>query len=89
MRLIFKLNNLKVVYYYMIKTEFEGLIVFEPKVFVDERGHFFESYNKQLFESLEMSYDWVQDNQSRSSYGVIRGLHFQIGEYEQAKLILI
>ena len=71
----------------MIRTEFEGLIVFEPKVFVDERGHFFESYNRQLFDSLEMSYDWVQDNQSRSSYGVIRGLHFQIGEYEQAKLV--
>lgn len=69
------------------RTEFDDLIIFEPRVFEDERGHFFESYNQQLFESDGIKYNWVQDNQSKSSHGVIRGLHFQIGEWEQAKLV--
>ncbi len=70
-----------------IKTRFPGLVVFEPKVFVDERGYFFESYNHQLFVNEGLAYNWVQDNQSSSEYGVIRGLHFQKGEYAQTKLI--
>lgn len=70
-----------------IKTNFPGLVVFEPNVFGDERGYFFESYNQQLFEKEGLYYQWVQDNQSSSSYGVIRGLHFQKGEYAQAKLV--
>jgi len=69
------------------KTKFKDLIIFEPKVFVDERGYFFESYNQQLFDLEGIKYNWIQDNQSRSSKGVIRGLHFQIGEWEQAKLV--
>jgi len=70
-----------------IQTEFPGLIVFEPKVFGDERGYFFEAYNQQTFEAAGITYNWVQDNQSSSVYGVIRGLHFQKGEYAQTKMV--
>lgn len=70
-----------------IKTAFPGLIIFEPKIFGDERGYFFESYNEELFEQEGLFYNWVQDNQSSSSYGVIRGLHFQKDQYAQAKLV--
>lgn len=70
-----------------IKTDFPGLVIFEPNVFGDERGYFFESYNHQLFVNEGLDYDWVQDNQSSSVYGVIRGLHFQKGEYAQTKLV--
>jgi dTDP-4-dehydrorhamnose 3,5-epimerase len=70
-----------------IKTEFPGLVVFEPKVFGDERGYFFESYNHQLFVNEGLEYNWVQDNQSSSVYGVIRGLHFQKGNHAQTKLV--
>lgn len=70
-----------------IQTEFPGLIVFEPKVFGDERGYFFEAYNQQAFEAAGITYNWVQDNQSSSVYGVIRGLHFQKGEYAQTKMV--
>lgn len=70
-----------------IHTKFPGLVVFEPRVFGDERGYFFESYNKQLFASEGLDHDWVQDNQSSSVYGVIRGLHFQKGEHAQTKLV--
>lgn len=70
-----------------IKTEFPGLVVFEPKVFGDERGYFFESYNQKIFEEAGLFYSWVQDNQSSSTYGVIRGLHFQKGAHAQAKLV--
>ena len=70
-----------------IKTNFPGLVVFEPKVFADSRGSFFESYNQQLFETEGLFYNWVQDNQSSSVFGVIRGLHFQKGAHAQAKLV--
>jgi dTDP-4-dehydrorhamnose 3,5-epimerase len=70
-----------------IQTEFPGLIVFEPKVFGDERGYFFEAYNQQTFEAAGINYNWVQDNQSSSVYGVIRGLHFQKGEHAQTKMV--
>lgn len=70
-----------------IKTAFPGLVIFEPKVFGDDRGYFFESYNHQLFVNEGLDYNWVQDNQSSSVYGVIRGLHFQKGEFAQTKLI--
>ena len=69
------------------ETGFPGLVVFEPNVFGDARGYFFESYNQQVFDAAGYSYNWVQDNQSSSSYGVIRGLHFQKGEHAQAKLV--
>ncbi|MBX9784728.1 MAG: dTDP-4-dehydrorhamnose 3,5-epimerase [Chitinophagaceae bacterium] len=70
-----------------IQTEFPGLVVFEPKVFGDERGYFFEAYNQQTFAEAGIHYNWVQDNQSSSVYGVIRGLHFQKGEHAQTKLV--
>jgi dTDP-4-dehydrorhamnose 3,5-epimerase len=70
-----------------IKTDFPGLVIFEPKIFGDERGYFFESYNHQSFINEGMNYNWVQDNQSSSVYGVIRGLHFQKGEFAQTKLV--
>lgn len=70
-----------------IHTNFPGLVLFEPKVFGDDRGYFFESYNHQLFVNEGLEYNWVQDNQSSSVYGVIRGLHFQKGNYAQTKLV--
>ncbi len=70
-------------------TEFPGLVVFEPKVFGDERGYFFESFNQQIFETAGISRPFVQDNQARSVYGVLRGLHFQKGEAAQAKLVRV
>ena len=72
-----------------IKTEIEGVYIIEPRVFEDERGYFFESYNKAQFEEAGLHYDFVQDNQSRSSYGTVRGLHFQKGEHAQAKLVRV
>ena len=70
-----------------IETGFPGLVVFEPKVFGDDRGYFFESYNHQVFVDAGHAYNWVQDNQSSSVYGVIRGLHFQKGDKAQTKLV--
>lgn len=68
-------------------TEFPGLMVYEPKVFGDDRGYFFESYNEQAFHAEGVNYQFVQDNQARSSYGVVRGLHFQLAPHAQTKLI--
>lgn len=70
-----------------IATEFEGLFVIEPKVFRDGRGYFFESFNLRDFQSLNLDYQFVQDNESFSRYGTIRGLHFQKGPFAQAKLV--
>lgn len=70
-----------------IETGFPGLVIFEPVVYGDTRGYFFESYNQKLFEDAGLQYDWVQDNQSSSCYGVIRGLHFQRGAEAQTKLV--
>ncbi|HIU18116.1 MAG TPA: dTDP-4-dehydrorhamnose 3,5-epimerase [Candidatus Avidesulfovibrio excrementigallinarum] len=72
-----------------IKTEIEGVYIIEPRVFEDERGYFFESYNKAQFEEAGLHYDFVQDNQSKSCYGTVRGLHFQKGEHAQAKLVRV
>ncbi len=71
------------------QTGIEGLVVIEPTVFRDSRGYFFESYNKQRFEEHGLFYDWVQDNQSQSAYGVLRGLHYQLNPYSQAKLVRV
>jgi dTDP-4-dehydrorhamnose 3,5-epimerase len=68
-------------------TDFPGLLIFEPKVFNDDRGYFFESYNENIFSAGGAAMKFVQDNQARSSYGVIRGLHFQLAPYAQTKLI--
>jgi dTDP-4-dehydrorhamnose 3,5-epimerase len=73
----------------LIETGFEGLVILEPKVFEDSRGYFMESYNKDVFHELGITNDWVQDNQSKSSRGVIRGLHYQLNPKSQAKLIRV
>lgn len=70
-----------------IKTIIKDLIVIEPKVFGDERGYFFESYNQREFENNIGKVEFVQDNESLSSKGVLRGLHFQKPPFEQAKLV--
>ena len=72
-----------------IKTQFPGLIVFEPKVFEDNRGYFFESYNQNLFSKEGIKINFIQDNQARSSFGVVRGLHFQRPPFAQTKLIRV
>lgn len=72
----------------IIKTEFPGLLIIKPKVFEDTRGYFFESYNKSKLEALK-NIDFVQDNQSKSTYGTIRGLHYQLEPYAQSKLIRV
>jgi dTDP-4-dehydrorhamnose 3,5-epimerase len=69
------------------QTGIEGLLIFTPKVFEDERGFFMESYTKSLFEKNGINIDFVQDNHSKSSFGVLRGLHFQAPPFAQAKLI--
>lgn len=72
-----------------IKTALEGVYIVEPAVFRDHRGYFFESYNQSVFEKAGLDYTFVQDNQSKSTHGTIRGLHFQTGEYVQAKLVRV
>ena len=64
----------------VIKTEIEGVLILEPRIFEDPRGYFFESFNLRDFEGQVGHVDFVQDNESKSSYGVVRGLHFQKGE---------
>lgn len=70
-------------------TDIPGLLIFEPKVFEDERGYFFESYNEQVFAAEGIDTRFVQDNQSSSAYGVIRGLHYQLAPYAQTKLVRV
>ncbi len=71
----------------VIKTDIEGLLIIEPKVFTDSRGYFFESFSQRDFEAAVGRVQFVQDNESCSSYGVVRGLHFQKPPYTQAKLV--
>ncbi len=71
----------------ILKTSIEDLLIIEPKIIGDSRGYFFESYNKELFDSKVMKVDFVQDNESCSSFGVLRGLHFQKPPFSQAKLV--
>ena len=70
-------------------TDIPGLLIFEPKVFEDSRGYFFEAYNQQIFHSQGIELRFVQDNQSKSSYGVIRGLHYQLYPHAQVKLVRV
>ena len=72
----------------IIKTDIEGVLILEPKVFGDNRGYFMETYNKNDFEALGLHYDFVQDNQSCSSKGVLRGLHYQ-KTHPQAKCVRV
>lgn len=71
------------------KTEISGLIIFEPKVHEDDRGYFYEAFNKKTFEEAGITTKFVQDNQSKSSFGVIRGLHYQLNPFAQTKLIRV
>ena len=71
------------------KTNIEGVYIIEPKVFNDSRGYFFEAWKKEEFESHIGSVDFIQDNESKSSYGVLRGLHYQKGSFSQAKLVRV
>lgn len=71
------------------KTDIEGVLILEPEVFGDARGYFVESYSRQHFEAVAGTVDFVQDNESRSRYGVVRGLHFQRGADAQAKLVRV
>ncbi len=72
-----------------IKTNIDGVVIVEPKIFQDSRGYFCETYNEQEFIKNGIPNRFVQDNQSKSSYGVIRGLHCQLGEHSQAKLVRV
>src|SRR4030095_7817521 len=71
------------------KTEFAGLVIFEPAIFEDSRGYFFESYNEKTFLKENIDLRFVQDNQSSSSYGVVRGLHYQLNPHAQTKLVRV
>ena len=72
-----------------IKTAIDGVFIIEPKVFNDPRGYFFEAFKQEEFEKNIGNVNFVQDNESKSSYGVLRGLHYQKGEYSQAKLVRV
>jgi dTDP-4-dehydrorhamnose 3,5-epimerase len=71
------------------EVDIEGIKIIEPGIFEDKRGYFFESYNEQKFKDAGINMNFVQDNQSRSSYGVVRGLHMQTGEFRQTKLVRV
>lgn len=73
----------------VIKTEFPDLLIIEPVIFGDDRGYFFESYNEKMLSQENVHIPFIQDNQARSVYGVVRGLHFQVNPYAQTKLIRV
>lgn len=72
-----------------IQTEIDGVWLIEPRVFSDERGYFMEAYKKEEFEANIGPVNFIQDNESKSSFGVLRGLHYQKGEHSQAKLVRV
>ena len=72
-----------------IKTEIDGVWIIQPRVFNDARGYFFEAWKKEEFEQHVGRVDFIQDNESKSSYGVLRGLHYQKGDSSQAKLVRV
>jgi dTDP-4-dehydrorhamnose 3,5-epimerase len=71
------------------ETSFPGLLIYEPRLFKDDRGYFFESYNEHTFKEAGIDVSFVQDNQARSVYGVLRGLHYQLDPYAQTKLVRV
>lgn len=73
----------------VIKTNIEGVIIVEPRIFKDGRGYFFESFSQREFEEKVCKTTFVQDNESKSSYGVVRGLHFQKPPFAQSKLVRV
>ena len=73
----------------VVRTDIEGLVIIEPRLFKDQRGWFFESFSERDFAEKVAPVKFVQDNESKSSYGVLRGLHFQKPPYAQAKLVRV
>ncbi len=73
----------------VIKAKIPGLLILKPVVYEDNRGYFFESYNKSSFERIGIKNSFVQDNQSKSIYGVLRGLHYQLEPFAQSKLVRV
>ncbi|MCM1030179.1 MAG: dTDP-4-dehydrorhamnose 3,5-epimerase [Oscillibacter sp.] len=73
----------------VLETEISGVVVIQPQVFEDSRGYFFESFSQRRFEQMIGKTVFVQDNESKSSYGVVRGLHYQLPPYAQAKLVRV
>ncbi|MDD3479779.1 MAG: dTDP-4-dehydrorhamnose 3,5-epimerase [Paludibacteraceae bacterium] len=73
----------------IIETPIKDLVIIKPRVFEDARGFFCETYNEERYQAAGIKQHFVQDNQSKSSYGVIRGLHFQLAPYSQAKLVSV
>ncbi|MFR9611839.1 MAG: dTDP-4-dehydrorhamnose 3,5-epimerase [Rikenellaceae bacterium] len=73
----------------VIKTDIEGVVIIEPRIFKDDRGYFYESFSDREFTSKVCKTVFVQDNQSKSSFGVLRGLHFQKAPYAQSKLVRV
>lgn len=71
----------------VIKTAIDGVVIIEPRIFEDSRGYFFESFSQREFDEKVRPINFVQDNESKSSYGVMRGLHFQCPPYTQSKLV--
>lgn len=73
----------------LVETGIKDLFIIEPKVFGDNRGYFLETFNQNQFQKLGLNYNFIQDNESFSKYGTLRGLHFQKGEFAQAKLVRV
>ena len=73
----------------IIKTEMEGLLIIEPRIFEDSRGYFLESYNEKVFRDAGLDLHFVQSNESRSNFGVVRGLHYQLHPRAQTKLVRV
>jgi dTDP-4-dehydrorhamnose 3,5-epimerase len=73
----------------ILDSPLSGVKVIEPHIFEDARGYFFEAYNAQIFQNLGLHFDFVQDNQSKSNYGVVRGLHYQLAPKAQTKLVRV
>ena len=73
----------------IIKTDIEGVVIIEPRLFKDDRGYFFESFSQSEFDEKVRKVNFVQDNESKSSYGVLRGLHFQKPPHAQSKLVRV
>ena len=71
------------------KSDIEGIVIIEPEIFSDERGYFFEAYSQRIFDEQVGPVRFVQENESKSRYGVVRGLHYQRGEAAQAKLVSV
>ncbi|MFR9565676.1 MAG: dTDP-4-dehydrorhamnose 3,5-epimerase family protein, partial [Rikenellaceae bacterium] len=73
----------------VIKTDIEGVVILEPRIFNDDRGYFYESFSQREFNEKVREVTFVQDNQSKSSFGVLRGLHLQKPPYAQSKLVRV